>query len=290
VIAPRARGAAGARPGAPPAGGAPTGAGGRFGGAASLVTRPGSRGVPVVVVSTDGRSVFQQGATPDSGDVMPKAYVERIDIRTGARTRVYESAGDVFETISAPLDDDFTRMLVQRESPTVVPQSFVVTTASKQAAQLTRNVDPMPEMSATIKRSYTARRADGKTFRVRVTLPAGYREGTRLPALFWFYPREFDNQRRTTARSTRRRMARRIRPAASRATVRAPWRSSPRRDMRSSSQTPRSSRAKGGCRTTTTSPTCATTSLPPSTRSTPSASSTVTASASAATATARSAP
>jgi dipeptidyl aminopeptidase/acylaminoacyl peptidase len=42
----------------------------------------------------------------------------------------------------------------------------------------------------------TARRADGYTFRVNVTLPADYREGTtpRYPALFWFYPREYNSQ------------------------------------------------------------------------------------------------
>jgi dipeptidyl aminopeptidase/acylaminoacyl peptidase len=195
VIAPRPRGAGGAAggrgAGAPPAGG---GGGRGAAGAATLATRPGSRGVPVVVVSTDGKSVFQLGSTPDSGDVMPKVYVEKIDIRSGNRTRIYESAGDVFETISAPLDDDFTRLLVQRESPTVVPQSFVIDVATKSAKQLTANVDPMPEMTAAIKRTYRATRADGKSFNVKVTLPANYVAGTRLPALFWFYPREYDTQ------------------------------------------------------------------------------------------------
>ncbi len=193
VIAPRARGGRGgaAAPAGPPAGGF----GGRGGAqAGGLATRPGSRGVPVVIVSTDGKSVFQQGATPDSGDVMPKSYIEKIEIRTGTRSRMYESAGDVFETISAPLDDDYSRLLVQRESPTVVPQTFVVDVAAKTAKQLTANVDPMPEMTAAIKRTYTARRADGKTFKVKVTLPANFKEGSKLPALFWFYPREYDTQ------------------------------------------------------------------------------------------------
>jgi len=37
-------------------------------------------------------------------------------------------------------------------------------------------------------------RADGFKFRVKVTLPPDYRPGTRLPALFWFYPREYSTQ------------------------------------------------------------------------------------------------
>ena len=193
VVQPR-RGAG--APGGGRAGGGGGAGFGRGGGAPSaLATRMGSRGVPVVIVSTDGKSVFQQGSTPDSvSGRMPRAYVERIDIKTGARTRIYESTGDLFETISAPLDDDYSRILVQRESPTVVPQSFVVDVATKQAKQLTNNKDLMPEITSAIRRTYTAKRADGYTFRIRVTLPADYKDGTRLPGMFWFYPREYDNQ------------------------------------------------------------------------------------------------
>jgi dipeptidyl aminopeptidase/acylaminoacyl peptidase len=197
VVAPRARGGRGdttARPAAAaPGAGGP---GGRGGGAAGgLVTRAGSRGVPVVMVSTDGKFVFSQGSTTDStAGRMPKVFVEKIEIKTGTRTRTYESAGDVLETISAPLDDNFSRALVQRESPVAVPQSYVLDLASKQAKQLTSNRDLMPEISGAIRRNVTARRADGYTFNVKVTLPADYKEGTRLPAMFWFYPSEFDNQ------------------------------------------------------------------------------------------------
>ena len=41
---------------------------------------------------------------------------------------------------------------------------------------------------------FTVERPDGFKFRVKVTLPADYQAGTRLPALFWFYPREFATQ------------------------------------------------------------------------------------------------
>ncbi len=170
-------------------------AGGRGGAAAGgLVTRMGTNGMPVVIVSTDGKFVFAQGTTPDSIARIAKVHVEKIEIRTGVRTRLYESTGDLLETISAPLDDDFTRAVMQRESPTMVPQSYVVTLASKDARQLTSNRDLMPEMTGAVRKSVTARRADGYSFNVKVTLPAGYRDGTRLPAMFWFYPREFDNQ------------------------------------------------------------------------------------------------
>jgi len=37
-------------------------------------------------------------------------------------------------------------------------------------------------------------RPDGFNFRVTVTLPPGYQAGTRLPTMFWFYPREYTDQ------------------------------------------------------------------------------------------------
>jgi dipeptidyl aminopeptidase/acylaminoacyl peptidase len=109
-------------------------------------------------------------------------------------SRLYESDGKIVETISAPLDDDFSKAVIQRESATMLPQSYVLTLATKEAKQLTQNVDLMPELSAAVKKNIVARRADGYTFNVKVTLPAGYKDGTRLPAMFWFYPYEYDNQ------------------------------------------------------------------------------------------------
>jgi dipeptidyl aminopeptidase/acylaminoacyl peptidase len=174
---------------------APAGGGGGGRGAANggLVMRPGKHGDPVVMVSTDGKSVFSQGASPDSA-AKATVFVEKIDIKTGTRTRLYESDGSVVETLSAPLDDDYSKAIIQRESVTMVPQSFVLTLATKDAKQLTENIDIMPEMTKAIKRTYTARRTDGYSFKVKVTLPADYKDGTRLPAMFWFYPYEYDNQ------------------------------------------------------------------------------------------------
>jgi dipeptidyl aminopeptidase/acylaminoacyl peptidase len=191
VISPRAR-AAGDSAAAPAPGGG-GGPGGRGGNAGGLVSRPGKAGAPVVMVSTDGKFVFSQGAAPDTAKKQT-VFIEKIEIKTGTKTRLYESDGTMVESISAPLDDDYARAVVQRESATVVPQSFVLTLASKELKQLTDNVDAMPEITRAVRKTVMAKRADGYTFKVKVTLPADYKEGTRLPAMFWFYPYEYDNQ------------------------------------------------------------------------------------------------
>lgn len=199
------RGGAGGVP-FPPA----AGRGGTTGGStASLVNATGRRGVPVVMTSPDGKSVFLQGtttgresaadsakgaATEVDSNAVPKVWIERVDLQTGKRSRIYESTGEIGETILSPLDADFQHALIQRESKTVVGQTFVLTLADGSVRQLTHNRDLMPEITNAIRRVVWARRADGHTFRINVTLPRDYREGTRLPALFWFYPSEFQDQ------------------------------------------------------------------------------------------------
>src|SRR6185295_17272663 len=51
-----------------------------------------------------------------------------------------------------------------------------------------------PDLTAAPKQRFTVERADGFHFRVTVTLPPGYQAGTKLPAIFWFYPREYATQ------------------------------------------------------------------------------------------------
>ncbi|HQW67134.1 MAG TPA: prolyl oligopeptidase family serine peptidase [Gemmatimonadales bacterium] len=184
--------AAGGRGGAAPAA-APAGRGGAGGGPA-LVMRPGSRGGSVVMRSSDGKSAFLQGSTTDTVTKIARPWVDRVELATGTRTRIYEGKGDVTESISTALDDDFTTALVQRESATQVPQSYLLTLATGATKQLTNNQELMPEIRNAITKTVTARRADGYSFRVKVTLPADYKEGTRLPAMFWFYPREYATQ------------------------------------------------------------------------------------------------
>lgn len=176
---------------------APAGRGGGGRGGSSgpaLVTRPSSRGSQVVMRSTDGKSAFVQGSTTDSTTRIIRPWIDRVELTTGTRTRLYEGKGELSETISAPLDDDFTTAIIQRESPTLVPQSYLLTLATGQVKQLTSNQELMPEIRNAIRKTVTARRADGYTFRVKVTLPPDYKEGTRLPAMFWFYPAEYATQ------------------------------------------------------------------------------------------------
>jgi dipeptidyl aminopeptidase/acylaminoacyl peptidase len=115
-------------------------------------------------------------------------------VKTGRKQRLFESATDVYEQVEAPLDDDFAQAIVTRESATTVPDSYLRDMKTGRLTKLTNNRDYSPEITNAPRRMIQVTRADGYRFWVNVTLPPGYRAGTRLPAMFWFYPYEFTDQ------------------------------------------------------------------------------------------------
>ena len=175
------RGGGGGGRGGAPGGGGRGGAGGPGGG--------------IVQLSADGSSVFYQGNVYDKNpeEVGPKTFIDRVAIKTGEKKRLYESDNkDVYESVAVPIDLDAGRLVVERQSPAQVPQFFLLDGTNRK--QLTENKDLFPDLTAARKLRIPIERADGFKFKVSVMVPANWREGNKLPALFWFYPREFTNQ------------------------------------------------------------------------------------------------
>jgi dipeptidyl aminopeptidase/acylaminoacyl peptidase len=170
------------------------GGGGRGGGGGGRGGFGAGGGGPVML-SADNEHVFFQGAVYDKNpnDVGPKTFIDKVAIRTGEKQRIYESDNsNVYERVSTVLDLDAGRFIVARESPTEVPQQYLV--ANGQRTPLTHNQDYMPDLTKARKERFLVERADGFKFKVGVTLPATWQPGNKLPAIFWFYPREYQGQ------------------------------------------------------------------------------------------------
>jgi dipeptidyl aminopeptidase/acylaminoacyl peptidase len=170
------------------AGGGGRGGGGGFG-------RGGGGGAGPVMLSADKAAVYFEGTTYDKDplQVGPKSFVDRVTIKTGEKTNLYTSDNtNQWERVSQIVDADAKSFIVVRESPKDVPQAFLVSGASKK--QLTDNKDIAPDLTAAPKMKVPITRPDGFHFTVRVTLPPGYQPGTKLPALFWVYPSEYETQ------------------------------------------------------------------------------------------------
>jgi dipeptidyl aminopeptidase/acylaminoacyl peptidase len=94
--------------------------------------------------------------------------------------------------VTSALDVDAGRFIVSREGPKAVPQQYLVQNGKR--TQLTQNQDYTPDVTNAVVERFMIERADGFKFKTTVTLPQNYQRGTRLPAIFWFYPREFEDQ------------------------------------------------------------------------------------------------
>ena len=157
----------------------------------------GGGGTQFVQISgADGaESVFLMGTrySEDPLAESPRTFMDRVNVRTGDTERVYESSNDgEYERITSVLDAAAGRFVVHRESPTEIGQSFLVDGDAR--TQLTSNVDYTPDLTNAPRQRFTVERPDGFSFLVNVTLPPDFEEGQERPAMFWFYPREYEDQ------------------------------------------------------------------------------------------------
>jgi dipeptidyl aminopeptidase/acylaminoacyl peptidase len=161
----------------------------------AMMTRRGTQGGQVAMVSPDG-AVYLMGTqfSPSYLQNAPHEFVDRVDIKTGQKTRIFDGARDAVETVAAALDDGFTKAIVNRETATDVQDSYLRDMKSGQMTKLTANKDYSPEFTHAIRKRINVTRVDGFKFIVKVSLPADYKAGTRLPGMFWFYPYEYTEQ------------------------------------------------------------------------------------------------
>ncbi|HEV3079395.1 MAG TPA: prolyl oligopeptidase family serine peptidase [Gemmataceae bacterium] len=159
----------------------------------SLMTRAGRGTVPVVRLSSTA-DVYVSGADRVRGDAnaVSRPYIDRINIKTGKKARIFAGKGDMIETIDAVDGDDVKLVFTTRQKKDVVPDSYVTDLQSNKTTKLTNNVDRAPWYHQLKVERIQTTRVDGFKFWVKVTTPA--KAAGKLPALFWIYPREYADQ------------------------------------------------------------------------------------------------
>ena len=162
----------------------------------STEDRYGNPGGPVTAARPGGRVIRQTGdaiyltgagASPE-GD---RPFLDRLDLRTLETERLFQSAGDAYETVVALLSDDAASVLTRRETRTTPPNYYVRDLAGGDTQPITTFEDPAPQLTGISKQLVTYQRADGVQLSGTLYLPPGYRDGQRVPMLMWAYPREF---------------------------------------------------------------------------------------------------
>ncbi len=157
----------------------------------NLWTSRTANGISFALMSSDGRSVYLRGDGLKD-DFRPQPFVDRVRLFDTSTKRIFEGARDFFDEPLVPLDAELTSMIVSRESMTDFPDSYLWH-QNGTMDNLTNNIDPFPETTSVQRINFKFNRQDGTEIHGRVSLPINYEDGQRVPAIFWTYPREYDN-------------------------------------------------------------------------------------------------
>ena len=154
-------------------------------------TRATANGVPYALLSSKNEHVYLTGPG-NKEDLKPRPFVDRVTMESGEKERLFEGSSDMYERPLVPLDRDLKEMVINRESTTVFPDSYLWS-GDSDLVNLTGNTDPFPAITAAKRIDFTFKRRDGLEIHGRISLPIGYQEGTRVPAVFWTYPSEYSS-------------------------------------------------------------------------------------------------
>lgn len=141
----------------------------------------GARDEGPILQYGDSIYLIGQGASRE-GD---RPFLDRLNLKTLDKERLFHSAADAYAMPVAPLTDDASQILTRRETPKDPPNFFVGD------RQITFFKDPQPQMRGVTHQYVTYKRNDGVTLSATLYLPPGYKQGEKLPVIMWAYPREF---------------------------------------------------------------------------------------------------
>lgn len=155
----------------------------------SVVTAPNTFGRNTLLINSDN-SVFLTGAGSSPVGDMP--FLDRMDLKTGKKSRVWNCQAPYYESIVTLLDPKKGTFVTSRESNSENPNYYIRTIGSPKATQLTSFAHPYPQIKDVKKQVLKYTRNDGVELTANLYLPQGYKkEDGQLPGLVWAYPREF---------------------------------------------------------------------------------------------------
>jgi len=143
------------------------------------------------VMTQNGTSIFLTGAgASPEGD---RPFLEAFDLKTSKKQRIYQCAEQTYETVLGLLNPEGTRFLTRFETTTEPPNVYLRSSDGSERRALTQFKDPTPQIRGITKQLVTYKRPDGVDLSFTLYLPAGYKQGDRLPTVMWAYPREYSD-------------------------------------------------------------------------------------------------
>ena len=144
-------------------------------------------GQQVLVKSNDWIYMAGPGGSPE-GD---RPFLDRVNLTSTERERIFQSGEDSYEFVVALLDADARRLVTRHETTREPPNYYVVERDGDARRALTTFPHPAPELVNVTRQRVEYLRDDGIPLSGELYLPADHRSGERLPVLIWAYPREY---------------------------------------------------------------------------------------------------
>ncbi len=142
------------------------------------------------VVFQNGDNVYMAGVgSSPQGD---RPFLDRFNLKTGAKERIFQTEDQTYEPVIGLLSDDGSRFVTRFETRSGPPQIAMRGREAGSRRAIAESADPAPALQGVQSQMVTYKRADGVQMRATIHTPAGWTPAKgRLPALLWAYPREF---------------------------------------------------------------------------------------------------
>jgi len=119
-------------------------------------------------------------------------FLDKVNIKTGAKERLFQTEEGGYETIVGLLSDDGSKFISRYETRSEPPNFYVRGRESNSRRPLSSYADPAPPLRGVKSEMVTYTRPDGVQMRATIHTPPGWTpDQGRLPALLWAYPQEF---------------------------------------------------------------------------------------------------
>lgn len=159
----------------------------------SLLMKPTDWGWYVLRFTPNGQGVYFSGRGASPRGVYP--FLDRMELQTGAKTRLWQCQDPYFEEVCDVLDDAAHSFITQRQSQTE-PANYFLYRGQAEPIQLSDYTDPVPQLAGIQKELVQYERHDGVQLSATLYLPSGYDASCDgpLPMMFWVYPEEFKDR------------------------------------------------------------------------------------------------
>lgn len=145
------------------------------------------------ILRQDGDWVYLVGSGRSAQGARP--FLDRFNIRTLQKQRVFQSADDAYERVLAVLSrSSHHEVLTRFETAQDTPNYYLRSLNGQRRIALTQTPHPAPQLRDVQPQLIRYERNDGVHLSGELLLPVDYRSGQKVPTVIWAYPEKYINR------------------------------------------------------------------------------------------------